>query len=180
MEQEKAVDSSVSPLGSSFWGYCQPQPQHQPLVGWEEAVLPSPTPTTWTGLLGPQRCPRPPGGACGGAPSMSVYVCVLRGSWWRVNCPVCLVEHWLGRQGLGVELARHRQLVPREVSRWRERAMRPVGSRRPLSHSVDGTNSVHKNNPGLGPALQNFSSSFKPTSSLLSPMAWEEASSFLI
>ena len=33
----------------------------------------------------------------------------------------CGVDHRLERSDLGMELARHRQYLPREVSRWRER-----------------------------------------------------------
>lgn len=46
-----------------------------------------------------------------------------------------------------------------------------LGSRRPLGYSLDGTNSVPKNNSRLSPAVQNFPSSFKPTNSLQSLMA---------
>lgn len=55
-----------------------------------------------------------------------------------------------------------------------------AGSRRPSGYSLDGTNSVPKNNPGLGPALQNFPSSFRPTNALQSLMGLEKARSILI
>ena len=94
-------------------------------------------------------------------PAAALCVCVcVSGKLLAVDCGV---ELWLERQGLGVELARHGQYLPQEVGRWRGRAVRAAGSRRPLGYSLDGTNSVSKNNPGLGATLQNFPSSFSLT-----------------
>lgn len=141
---------------------------------------PTPTLASWAGLVEPRRCPPPPGRACGAPRCVSargVYLCACVGKAGgrRLRCGVLAREAgpWCGAGRTQAVSAAAGQQVEKE-------SPGTAGSKRPLGYSLDGAHSVPKNTPGLGPALQNFPSSFQPTNSLQSPMAGEEASSVLI
>lgn len=82
-----------------------------------------------------------------------VCTCVCEGEAWQ---RVTMAWTGLERPGLCVT----GQCLRRSAGGEREPC---VGSRRPWGRSVDGTNSVPKNNLGLRTALRKFPGSFRPS-----------------
>lgn len=71
---EKAVDSSVRWRALSG-ATASPRPSPSPWLAGKKLFFHLRSPPRGLGLLGPQRCPRPPGGACGWG-GKHVSVCV--------------------------------------------------------------------------------------------------------